>query len=130
VTGVRWFLVKLSLRRTRAAALFLAGVLVFCDAAAVAATGFIATITLLFTIGFVERRIRALGWAAILVVSAFFADVLWQVGWEPFDRSHDYEAIPQTPFVLLGLPISMGVVAVGVVADVLWRRVRSAPDTS
>jgi hypothetical protein len=109
--------------------LFLAGVLVFCDAGAVAATGFVGTVALLFTVGFVERRIRALAWAAILVASAFFADFLWHIGWEPFDRSDDYEAIPQTPFVLIGLPIPMAVVAAGVGAGALWRRVRSAPNT-
>jgi hypothetical protein len=50
----------------------------------------------LFAIGFVEGRLRAVFWAAMLVASAFVADVLWQLDWEPFNRSHDYEAIPQT----------------------------------
>jgi hypothetical protein len=109
--------------------LVLAGVLVFCDAGAVAATGFVATVAMLFSVGFVERRIRAVAWAAVLVVSAFFADCLWQIGWEPFDRSDDYEAISQTPFVLIGLPIPMAVVAAGVGAGALWRRVRSEPNT-
>jgi hypothetical protein len=84
---------------------------------------------MLFSVGFVERRIRAVAWAAVLVVSAFFADCLWQIGWEPFDRSDDYEAISQTPFVLIGLPIPMAVVAAGVGAGALWRRVRSEPNT-
>jgi hypothetical protein len=86
---------------------------VFCDAGAVASTGFVVAVALLFALGFVERRLRALAWAAILVVSAFVADFLWQIGWEPFDRSDDYEAIPQTPFVLIGLPIPMAIVAAG-----------------
>ena len=95
----------------------------FCDARAdVAATGFVGTVALLLTVGFVERRIGALAWAAILVVSALFADLLWQIGWEPFDRSDDYEAIPQTPFVLIGLPVAMAVVAAGVGAGAVWRR--------
>ena len=101
----------------------------FCDAGAVAATSFVGTVALLFTVGFVERRIRAVAWAAILVVSALLADLLWQIGWEPFDRSDDYEAIPQTPFVLIGLPVRMAIVAAGVGVGALWRRVRSAPDT-
>jgi hypothetical protein len=105
--------------------LFLAGVLVFCDVAALAWAGFIGTTAALFTIGFVERRVRAVAWAAILVASAFFADVLWQLDWEPFNRSDEYEAIPQTPFVLIGLPIPMAVVAVGVGASTLWRHIRS-----
>jgi hypothetical protein len=107
--------------------LFLVGVLVFCDAGAVASTGFVVAVALLFALGSVERRLRALAWAAILVVSAFVADFLWQIGWEPFDRSDDYEAIPQTPFVLIGLPIPMAIVAAGVGAGALWRRVRSMP---
>jgi hypothetical protein len=109
--------------------LFLAGVLVFCDAGALAATGFVATVALLFTVGFVERRIRALAWAAIVVASAVLADLLWQIGWEPFDRSDHYEAIPQAPVVLIGLPVLMAVVAAGVGAGALWRRIRSAPTT-
>jgi hypothetical protein len=44
------------------------------------------------------------------------------------DRSDDYEALPQTPFVLIGLPIPMAVVVAGVGAATLWRRIRSAPD--
>ncbi len=63
-----------------------------------------------------------MAWAAILVASAFIGDVLWQIGWEPFDRSNQYEAIPQTPFVLIGLPAPMAVVACGVAAGVLWHR--------
>lgn len=120
--------VGLTSRRTRAVSLFLAGVLVFCDAGAVAAAAFIATIAMLFAVGFVERRVGAVAWAAILVASAFFADFLWQLGWEPFNRSDDYEAIPQTPFVLIGLPIPMAVVAIGVGVGALWRRVRSQPN--
>ena len=101
----------------------------FCDAGAVASTGFVSTVALLFAVGFVERRLRALAWAAILVVSALVADFLWKIGWEPFDRSDDYEAIPQTPFVLIGLPIPMAIVGAGVGAGALWRRVRSTPNT-
>ena len=85
---------------------------------------------MLITIGFVEGRLRAVVWAAILVVSAFLADVLWTLDWEPFNRSHDYEAIPQTPFVVIALPIPMAVIAVGVCVAVLWRRVRSHPHAS
>ena len=110
--------------RVRAVALFLAGVLVFSDADAVAAAAFIATIVILFTVGFVERRVRAVAWAAILVASAFLADLLWMLDWEPFNRSEDYEALAQTPFVLVGLPIPMAVIAVGVGAGALWHRAR------
>jgi hypothetical protein len=63
--------------------LFLVGVLVFCDAGAVASTGFVVAVALLFALGSVERRLRALAWAAILVASAFFADFLWQSAGNP-----------------------------------------------
>ena len=117
----------LAWRRGRAVALLCAGVLVFSDVDAVAIAGFTATIAVLLTIGFVEGRFRAVAWAAILVASGFVADILWQVDWEPFNRTDDYEAIPQTPFVLIGLPIPMALIAVGVGAGAVWRRVRSDP---
>ena len=101
------------------------GILVFSDVGALAAAGFIATVAMLLTVGFVEGRLRAVAWAAVLVASAFVADFLWQIDWEPFNRSDDYEAIAQTPFVIIGLPIPMALIAAGVAAGVLWRRVRS-----
>jgi hypothetical protein len=119
--------VDLASRRARAVALLVAGVLVFSDVGAVAVAGFTATVAMLLTVGFVEGRLRAVAWAAILVASAFVADILWQIDWEPFNRSDDYEAIPQTPFVLIGLPIPMALIAAGVGAGALWRRARSDP---
>jgi hypothetical protein len=119
--------VDLTPRRLRAAALLIAGVLIFADAAALAWPGFYATIAMLIVIGFVERRLRAVAWAVVLVASAFLADVLWQLDWEPFNRSEDYEAIPQTPYVVIGLPIPMALITVGVAAGALWRRIRSQP---
>jgi hypothetical protein len=112
-------------RRARAAVLLVAGVLVFSDLGALAVAGFTATVAMLFTIGFVDRRLHAVAWAAILVASAFVADFLWHIDWEPFNRSHDYESLPQTPFVLIALPVPMAVIAVGVGAGALWRRIRS-----
>jgi hypothetical protein len=41
---------------------------------------------------------------------------------DPFDRSNHYEAIPASPFVLIGLPPPMAVVAAGVAARRLWHR--------
>jgi hypothetical protein len=118
--------VKLASRRGRAVALLCAGVLVFSDVDVVAGAGFVATIGLLLTIGVVERRLRAVVWATILVASALVADVLWQLDWEPFNRADVYEPLPVTPFVMIALPIPMAVVAVGVGVGALWRRVRSA----
>ena len=111
-------------RRLRAIVLLVAGVLVFTDTYVVAIAALLAVVVMLLAIGFIERRLRAMGWAAIVVVSAFVGDVLWQLGWEPFDRSADYESIPQTPFVLLALPIPMSVIAIGVGAGVLFHRLR------
>jgi len=119
--------VELSSRRARASVLFVAGVLAFSDVAALAMAGFVATVAMLLIVGIVERRLYAVSWAAILVASAFAADVLWQIDWEPFNRSEDYEAIPQTPFVLIALPVPMAVIALGVGTGALWRRVRSEP---
>ena len=116
--------------RARAVVLLLTGVLVFSDIGALAWVGFYATIVLLVVIGFSEHRLRAVAWAGILVVSALLADVLWQFDWEPFNRSDDYEAIPQTPFVLIGLPIPMAIIGLGVGAGALWRRIRSRPKSS
>ncbi|WP_156028475.1 hypothetical protein [Candidatus Solirubrobacter pratensis] len=118
---------ELSSRRARASVLFVAGVLAFSDVAALAMAGFVATVAMLLIVGIVERRLYAVSWAAILVASAFAADVLWQIDWEPFNRSEDYEAIPQTPFVLIALPVPMAVIALGVGTGALWRRVRSEP---
>jgi hypothetical protein len=112
-------------RRARAVVLLLAGVLVFSDVGALAWAGFATTVAMLFTVGFVERRLGAVAWAAILVASAFVADVLWQLDSAPFNRSDDYEPLPQTPFVLVLLPIPMAVIAVGVGSAALWCRIRS-----
>jgi len=106
----------------RAAALFLAGVLVFADDGVLAGVGLVTTFALLLALGFAEGRWSALAWAGMVVVSAIAADVLWQLDWEPFNRSDDYEAIPQSPFVVLALPVLLAVVAVGVGARLLLRR--------
>jgi hypothetical protein len=106
--------------------LLLAGVLVFSDVGALAWAGFVTTVAMLFTVGFVERRLRAVAWAAILVTSAFVVDVLWQLDAAPFKRSDDYEPLPQTPFVFVLLPIPMAVIALGVAAP----RFRVASDPS
>jgi hypothetical protein len=108
--------------------LFACGVLVFADADAVASAAFVATFPLLLAVGFTEGRLRAVWLASALLLSALAADVLWQIGWEPFDRSDDYEAIPQSPFVLIALPVPMAVIAAGVGLRALWRRF-GAPST-
>jgi len=110
--------------------LLIAGILVFSDNDALAVAGFTGTVAMLFTVGFVERRFRAVAWAAILVASAFVADILWQIDLELFNRSDDYEAIPQTPYVFIGLPAPMVVIAVGVGAGALCRYIRSEPNGS
>jgi hypothetical protein len=106
----------------RAVVLLVVGVLVFSDIGALAWAGFYATLLMLIVIGFIEHRLRAVAWAGLRVASALVADVLWQFDWEPFNRSDDYEAIPQTPFVFIGLPIPMAIIGLGVGAGALWRR--------
>jgi hypothetical protein len=90
----------------------------------VSIAGTVGVVALLLAIGFAERRWLAVAWTGLVVVSAFVGDVLWQTGWDPYDRSADYEALPQTPFVVIALPVPMAVIAVGVAAGRLWRRLR------
>jgi membrane-bound metal-dependent hydrolase YbcI (DUF457 family) len=97
-------------------ALLLSGVLVFADARGVSALGLFATIGLLIAIGYRDGSGWALLWAFLLVGSAVIADALWQAGWEPFNRSDEYEAIPQTPFVVIGIPLPMAIIGFGVLA--------------
>ncbi|WP_445149482.1 hypothetical protein [Baekduia sp. Peel2402] len=104
----------LSTRSVLVAALLVSGVLIFADVGTLAVGGFAVTVGLLLAIGFHERRLTAALWAFVLVGSAVVADALWQANWEPFNRSDDYEAIPQTPFVLIGVPIPMVVILLGV----------------
>jgi hypothetical protein len=84
-------------RRAWATVRLVAGVLVFSDVDALAVAGFTATVAMLFTVGFVERRLRAVAWAAILVASVVVADFLWHIDWEPFNRSHEYGRFPRRP---------------------------------
>jgi hypothetical protein len=106
--------------------LFVCGVLVFADAQTLATAALGATILLLFATGFAEGNLRAVWWAAVLVVSALTADILWQLDWDPFDRSDEYEPIAQFPFVLIGLPLLMALIAVGVAVRWLWRQLKHA----
>lgn len=101
-------------------ALYVAGVLVFADAQTVATAALAGVTTVLMVIGWRSGRLRATGWTLVLLLSAFTADSLWWAGFAPFDRSDEWEAIPQTPFVLIALPISMAVVALGVIARAGW----------
>jgi hypothetical protein len=121
--------VRISGRLLRALALLFAGVLVFADSPWLSGPGFCGVVATLLAIGWVEGRLRAVWWAAILVGSAAVADELWWLDWAPFNRDADYEAIPQTPFVVIGLPAPIALVALGVGAGALWRRARrrSAP---
>jgi hypothetical protein len=102
--------------------LFGCGVFVFVDNQTLATIAFGATVVLLLVVGFVEGHVRAVWWAALLLASALAADILWWLDWDPFDRSDDGEPIAQFPFVLIGLPIPMALIAAGVGARRLWRR--------
>ena len=97
-----------------AIALFVTSVLLFCDLRALAWIGWAATLALLFAIGFADGRIRAVLWAFVVVGGALVADVLWAADFAPFDRDEEYESIPQTPFILIGVPIPMVLIAIGV----------------
>jgi len=97
-----------------AVALFVTSVLLFCDLRVLAWIGWAATLALLVAIGVADGRFRAVLWAFVVVTGALVADVLWAADFAPFDRDADYEAIPQTPFVLIGVPIPMILIAIGV----------------
>jgi hypothetical protein len=58
------------------------------------------------------------------------ADLLWHIDWEPFNRSDEWESLPQTPFVLIALPVPIAVIALGVGTRAVWRRIRSKPQGS
>jgi hypothetical protein len=115
-----------AVRTVLVVSLYGCGVLVFADAQTLATAALGATILLLLATGFVEGNLRAVWWAAVLVMSALTADVLWQLDWDPFDRSDDYEPIAQFPFVLIGLPLLMAVIAAGVAVRWLWRQLKHA----
>jgi hypothetical protein len=115
-----------AVKTVRVVGLFVCGVLVFADAQTLATAALGATILLLVAMGFVEGNLRAVWWAAVLVASALTADVLWQLDWDPFDRSDDYEPIAQFPFVLIGLPLLMALIAAGVAVRWLWRQLKHA----
>ena len=106
--------------------MFVCGVLVFADNHALAAAALAATIVLLLAIGFAEGHLRAVWWAAVLLGSAIAADVLWHFDWDPFDRADEYESVAQAPFVLIGLPLPMAVIAAGVAGRWLWRQLKHA----
>jgi hypothetical protein len=109
------------------AALFACGLLMFVDESSVAVAAFFATVALLLATGFTEGHIRALWWAAAFLASAIVADVLWQLDFAPFDRDDQREPLPASLFVLIGLPVPMAIIALGVGARWLWRRVSGQP---
>jgi hypothetical protein len=105
-----------------AVALFVTSVLLFCDISALAWIGWAGTLALLIAIGVADGRWRAVLWAFVVVAGAFVADVLWTVDFAPFDRDAEHEAIPQSPFILIGVPIPMVLIAIGVGARKLVSR--------
>jgi hypothetical protein len=107
--------------------LFACGVLIFADERAVGVPAFFATVALLFATGFVQGHVRAVLWAVVCLASAIVADVLWQLDLAAFDRDAEYEPIPVSPFVLIGLPVPMAIIALGVGARRLWRFTTGKP---
>ena len=86
--------------------------------------GVIVPALLLVAGGYLWGRWKALLWLGTVpwVALALLSDIAWMTG--IWDRSEDYEPLPTTPFlVIFGLPILIGLVALGVAV----RRVREAP---
>jgi hypothetical protein len=78
----------------------------------------------LFAGGYAWGRWKALVWLGTVpwVALALLSDIAWMTGL--WDRSDEYEPLPTTPFlVIFGLPILVGLVALGVAV----RRTRGAP---
>ena len=74
--------------------------------------------------GYFWGRWKALLWLGTVpwVALALLSDIAWMTGL--WDRSDEYEPLPTTPFlVIFGLPILIGLVALGVAV----RKVRAAP---
>ena len=74
--------------------------------------------------GYAWGRWKALLWLGAVpwVTLALLSDIAWMTGL--WDRSDEYEPLPTTPFlVIFGLPILIGLVALGVAV----RRAHTAP---
>ena len=74
--------------------------------------------------GYAWGRWKALLWlgTAPWVALALLSDIAWMTGL--WDRSDEYEPLPTTPFlVIFGLPVLVGLVALGVAV----RKAREAP---
>jgi hypothetical protein len=74
--------------------------------------------------GYAWGRWKALAWLGAIpwVALALLSDIAWMTG--VWDRSDEYEPLPTTPFlVIFGLPILIGLVALGVAV----RKAREAP---
>jgi hypothetical protein len=74
--------------------------------------------------GYASGNWKALLWLGTIpwVALAVLSDIAWMTG--VWDRSEDYEPLPTTPFlVIFGLPILVGLVALGVAV----RKAREAP---
>ena len=77
-------------------------------------------------IGIAEGHLRAVGWAIVFLASALAADVLWMLEFPPFDRDAEYEPLPQSPFILISLPIPIALIAIGVGIRWIWRRLSAS----
>jgi hypothetical protein len=74
--------------------------------------------------GYAWGRWKTLAWLGAIpwVALALLSDIAWMTG--VWDRSDEYEPLPTTPFlVIFGLPILIGLVALGVAV----RKAREAP---
>ncbi len=75
-----------------------------------------ALIVLLVTAGVLIRRWRALWLAAPMVAGVFVGDVLWVMGFPPFDRDDLQEPLPILFVAVPAVPIALVLLAMGVFA--------------
>ncbi|WP_157592059.1 hypothetical protein [Solirubrobacter soli] len=105
-------------------AIALAACVVCVDYAWVAVAAELAVVALCLYAGLKVRGWRALWLAAAVLGGVFVGDVLWAVGFPPFDRDDLYEPLPMLFLAVPATPIFVALLAVGVAAG---RRRRGAP---
>ena len=88
----------------------------------VAFAAMLAIVALCVAAGMVIGRWRALWLAAAFLAGVFAGDVLWVVGFPPFDRDELYEPLPILFIAVPAVPIALTLLALGVIASRVWHR--------
>jgi hypothetical protein len=107
-------------------ALFITGVAWLSGEDPFSSIGFVLVIPVLFSLGYMSGQWASVLFALFLIPAAVVAD--WLAFGPEITRGEEYEPIPVTPFVAIGIPIPMLVIGLGVAVDRFKRgRRRRAP---